>query len=92
MRWYLPALFILAIGTSAGAQPMTDAQVRGALVTASLAGYRGACPCPYTVMRNGRRCGNNSAYSKPGGAAPLCFPEDVTPAMIDAFRRQPTSK
>jgi hypothetical protein len=77
---------------SFGAQPMSDAQVRETLVAVSIASYRGTCPCPYNIMRNGRRCGNFSAYSKPGGAAPLCFPQDVTPAMIDAFRRQVASK
>jgi hypothetical protein len=25
-------------------------------------------------MRNGRACGGRSAYSRPGGAAPLCYP------------------
>lgn len=35
--------------------------------------YTGRCDCPYDLMRNGRRCGNNSAYVKPGGASPVCF-------------------
>jgi hypothetical protein len=43
-------------------------------------------------MRNGRRCGANSAYNKPERAAPLCFAQDVTPTMIGAFRRQIASK
>jgi hypothetical protein len=38
-------------------------------------------------MRNGRACGGRSAYSRPGGAAPLCYPTDVTAAMIDAYRK-----
>jgi hypothetical protein len=30
------------------------------------------------TMRNGRACGGRSAHSRPGGAAPLCYPIDVT--------------
>jgi hypothetical protein len=33
----------------------------------------GHCDCPYDRMRNGRRCGGNSAWSKPGGRSPVCF-------------------
>jgi len=90
MRAVWLALLILAaaLDASVGAQPMSDAEIREAMVAASIASYRGACPCPYNVMRNGRRCGANSAYGKPGGAAPLCFPQDVTPAMVAAYRAQ----
>jgi uncharacterized protein YgiM (DUF1202 family) len=35
--------------------------------------YVGTCDCPYDRMRNGRRCGGNSAYSKPGGRNPQCY-------------------
>jgi hypothetical protein len=39
-------------------------------------------------MSNGRSCGKRSAYSKPGGASPLCFKEDVTKAMVQAYRER----
>lgn len=35
--------------------------------------YTGTCDCPYDRMRNGRRCGGNSAYSRPGGRNPICY-------------------
>lgn len=35
--------------------------------------YVGTCDCPYDRMRNGRLCGRNSAYSKPGGRNPVCY-------------------
>lgn len=35
--------------------------------------YVGRCDCPYDRMRNGRRCGGNSAYSRPGGRNPVCY-------------------
>jgi hypothetical protein len=44
------------------------------------------CACPEDTMPNGRRCGSNSAYSRPGGATPFCYPTDVSSAMIDAYR------
>ncbi|WP_108398901.1 DUF4236 domain-containing protein [Devosia submarina] len=56
------------------------------IIERSIQNYSGSCPCPYNTMRNGRRCGGNSAYSKPGGRSPICFSADVTEAMIAAFR------
>lgn len=56
------------------------------IIERSIRNYSGNCPCPYNTMRNGRRCGGNSAYSKPGGRSPICFPSDVTETMIAAFR------
>jgi hypothetical protein len=46
------------------------------------------CACPGDLMRNGRRCGNVSAYVRPGGAEPLCYVSDVTKGMIDTYRAQ----
>lgn len=47
---------------------------------------------PDDSMRNGRACGGRSAYSRPGGAAPLCYPSDVTAAMIGAYRQRTASR
>ena len=35
--------------------------------------FVGTCDCPYDLMRNGRRCGGRSAYSRPGGRRPICY-------------------
>lgn len=56
------------------------------IIAESLANYPGTCACPYSTDRRGRRCGNRSAYSKPGGYAPICFAQDVTKSMIEAYR------
>jgi hypothetical protein len=48
-----------------------------AAISASVAAYKGKCPCPYTVKANGNPCGRVSAWSKPGGQAVVCFPADV---------------
>ena len=47
------------------------------IINQSIASYPGKCACPYSLMSNGRKCGKRSAYSKPGGYEPLCYPEDV---------------
>jgi hypothetical protein len=44
------------------------------------------CACPDDVTRTGRRCGGTSAYSRPGGAAPLCYVSDVSAAMIERYQ------
>ena len=64
----------------------TDSEIIRDLIARSIAGYSGNCPCPYNTMRNGRSCGRSSAYSRPGGAAPLCYPRDVTAEMIARYR------
>jgi hypothetical protein len=56
-----------------------------ALIAESQASYPGNCPCPENRMRNGRRCGGNSAWSKGGGYSPLCYSSDVTDAMIKTY-------
>lgn len=56
-----------------------------AIISASLASYSGNCPCPENRDRAGRRCGKRSAYLRGGGAAPLCYPADVTDAMIQNY-------
>lgn len=65
----------------------TDAEVRDYLIRRSIRSYSGNCPCPYNVDRAGRRCGGRSAYSRPGGAAPLCYPSDVSAAAVRRARQ-----
>lgn len=66
---------------------ITDAEVRQRIIAESIASYPGNCPCPYSTMRNGHRCGGRSAYSRPGGRSPLCFAEDVTDGMVLRYRQ-----
>lgn len=78
-------LFVVSAVEAAPVRP-TDAQVRKILIAQSREAYSGNCPCPYDIDRAGRSCGKRSAYSRPGGEAPLCFDRDVTQAMIEAYR------
>jgi len=80
--------FILVGNTAFAAEHLTDAQVRQAIIRESIAQYPGTCPCPYNVARNGSRCGRRSAYSRPGGYAPICYESDVTKQMIREYRAQ----
>lgn len=85
-------------------QPEVKRKVEGALsaaaiaaiiVQASRAQYHAGgrpCACPDDTMRNGRACGGRSAYSRPGGAAPVCYPHDVTAAMIESYRQRQASR
>lgn len=68
--------------------PLTDLEVRQALVDESISAYDGQCPCPYSLASDGSECGGRSAYSRPGGEMPLCFPEDVTDEMVQAWRAE----
>ncbi len=84
-------VLIAALG-NVGAQTTnskkTDAQIKQEIIAASIASYRGNCPCPYNTDRAGRRCGARSAYNRPGGAAPLCYENDVTQKMVDEYRKR----
>jgi hypothetical protein len=68
---------------------LTDAAVALLIVAASIATYKATgkpCACPEDTMRNGRKCGANSAWSRPGGYKPLCYPTEISAAMIAAYR------
>jgi hypothetical protein len=68
---------------------LTEAAIVALIIAASVAAYKAMgkpCACPSDTMRNGRRCGGNSAWSRTGGYKPICFPTDVTAAMISTYR------
>lgn len=88
-------------GPASGSQPadsttkeiLTDAAIIALIIAASVASYKAMgrpCACPDDLMRNGRRCGNNSAYVKPAGYKPLCNITDVSTAMISTYRSTQT--
>jgi len=68
--------------------PKTNTEIRQEIIKQSIASYKGSCPCPYSADGTGRMCGWWSAYSKPGGASPLCFQKDVTPKMVIDYRKR----
>jgi hypothetical protein len=76
---------VAALAFSAAAA-QSDAQVKQQIIRQSLTSYPGPCPCPYSVMRNGRSCGGRSAYSRPGGYAPICYPADISQTEVADWR------
>jgi hypothetical protein len=66
----------------------TDAEIGSILVQRSIAAYSGNCPCPYNRDSAGRQCGGRSAYSRPGGASPLCYPRDVSAEQVMRYRER----
>lgn len=82
-----PAIPLQAKGEKAKTKSPSDAQIKALLIEASIAGYSGNCPCPYSTARNGSRCGRRSAYSREGGAEPLCYAKDVSADMVRAYRQ-----
>ncbi len=67
---------------------LTVDEIKQKIIESSIQGYSGKCTCPYSLKSNGRRCGKMSAYSKKGGYVPVCYPSDVTPEMIERYRKR----
>jgi hypothetical protein len=65
---------------------LSDAEIKRRMIAESIADYPGPCPCPYNTARNGSSCGKRSAWSRPGGATPLCYPSDISADMIADYR------
>jgi len=54
--------------------PQTPVQVDPNTPTRSAGS--GLCECPYDYNTQGQLCGDASAYSRPGGASPICYERD----------------
>ncbi len=81
------ALCSLGADAQEAKQGPTDAEIRELLIQASMAAYKGACPCPESLnARNS--AAEDSAYSRDGGNRPLCYPQDVKDEMIKRYREQ----
>ncbi len=81
--------FSILIGLSGAATALdarSDADIKKLIIAESIAAYPGPCACPYNSARNGSRCGKRSAYSRPGGYAPICYDTDVTAGMVRDYR------
>jgi Bacterial SH3 domain len=70
--------------------PRPEAIVR-TLIRESIANHPGSCACPYHARQGRILCKTQSAHSRGGSRAPLCFASDITPDMIAAYgQRQRT--
>lgn len=85
----LLTLILLTISLSAFAKnEVSDVEIKQQMIRESIQSYPGRCPCPYNLASNGSRCGKRSAYTKPGGYAPLCFETDITAHMLDEYKKR----
>jgi len=64
----------------------TESNTKMKIIAESIRSYRGNCPCPYNVAKNGSKCGGRSAYSRAGGASPLCYENDITQEMVKEYK------
>ncbi|RYG32778.1 MAG: hypothetical protein EON93_10665 [Burkholderiales bacterium] len=87
MKGLLLTLGAVAVFTAHPTFAQSEAQIRQRIIRESIESYPGSCPCPYSVARNGSKCGARSAWSRGGGYAPKCFASDVSRADIDTARR-----
>lgn len=89
MRTALIAILAITLSTVAMSYQASNDQIRSEIIKDSVSTYlstTGNCPCPYNHDKAGRLCGKRSAWSKPGGQSPICFPKDVTKEMLDKYR------
>jgi len=85
-RTLIPAILAITFAAQPAQARDSDAQIRQLIIQESLSSYPGNCPCPYNVDRAGRSCGRRSAYSRPGGYSPKCYPSDISEAEVRAYR------
>jgi len=93
MKWMMRLLVVavalgVAFGQTKSTKAKTDAEIKQEIIKESITKYKGNCPCPYNVDCAGHSCGRRSAYSRPGGASPLCYDKDVTQKMVDDNRKR----
>lgn len=81
-------LFTLLASLNAFAENISEQKIVQNIINESIASYSGNCPCPYNRASNGSSCGRRSAYSRAGGFAPICYANDVTPAMISNYKNK----
>ena len=74
----------LTFAADAKQSTQSDEAIKKEIIQQSIQAYSGNCP--YNTARNGSRCGKRSAYNRVGGAAPLCYPEDVSDRMVKEFK------
>ena len=86
MKYIYFILFLILPITVFSEQNLTNTEISTLIIQQSIRSYSGNCPCPYNTDRRGSSCGRRSAYSRIGGRSPLCYPENVTPQMIQSFK------
>ncbi|HHT5679347.1 hypothetical protein [Raoultella planticola] len=85
----LAAVFVFVSEMAiAKSNQLSDDQVKQRIIDDSIASYPGTCACPFNTARNGSSCGRRSAWSKAGGASPICYKKEISKAMIKEWHQQ----
>jgi hypothetical protein len=79
MRFAILAALVFAFAASLATAEQRAAEPKQTVI---------ACDCPDNRAKDGSRCGKRSAYCRPGGAAPNCYPLDRTEAQQKQRRIQ----
>ena len=82
----------LPSATPEALQQLSETQIRQQIIQQSQASYPGRCVCPYqTQDTNGHACkGRHEVIRKP--PQPICYPHQVTRAMMDDWQRLHSSQ
>ena len=70
---------------------LSDKEIKEQIIKKSIVEYKktkGNCPCPYNTDARDYKCGKRSAYSKPRGESPICYPEDISNEMVKQYRQK----
>lgn len=67
---------------------LSTAEIKRTMIDQSIRSYSGNCPCPFNRAKNGSKCGKRSAWSRPGGASPICYESDISNQMLENFIRR----
>ena len=86
MKFLTFFIFILVSTLSVADDGISDKEIKMILIHQSIQEYGKSCPCPYSKSPKGGQCGLNSAYSKTGRLAILCYPSNVNKTMIKEYR------
>ena len=86
MKYFIFIGLLLGISFAMADDNISDKEIKTVLIAKSIEEYGRPCPCPYSKSPNGGQCGLNSAYSKTGRLAILCYPSNVTKTMIKEYR------
>jgi hypothetical protein len=89
LAFLLPISLMAGVLTALHLLPKSDESIRQMLVERSVAAYTStgaACPCPYSLNREGHRCTVQNAHSRSDGAIVLCYPDDVSDATVLSWR------
>ncbi len=68
-------------------KPMTDKEIKQNILAGMLKSYEGECPCPFSMDKKGKPCGDDSEYFQTRGRI-LCYERDIADSDVNAYRQK----